>query len=296
MPGVRSALLIASHIAFAAAFAPTCAPRLPGTFTGLAPNLRSLPALGDVTAPNRAGNARPALSGLTMEHNRVSRRQMGVWGAGIASVLVSAPGRATADVLAAPTSAADIVPASLTTDSWEAAAEKIRAGIGTRKPAVRVPGGGGKTQWTLMRESFRGKWTGPTTWFGKVDPASAVPIDWANPKIVLPKSVYDISFSDDLSGEWRGSGLRFTNKEVVFPLTGPGSAKTTCMFPGGLGMQSSLEYAVAGGKGHPANEVNFFDDRARSMIISLYKTPESTTPEGSRETDALSTPDLALLT
>jgi len=102
-----------------------------------------------------------------MEQSRVSRRQLGAWGAGVASVLVTAPGRATADVLAAPTSAADIVPASLTIDKYEAMAEKLRADIASRKPSVRMQGGGGD-QWTLMRQAFRGKWTGPTTWFGKV--------------------------------------------------------------------------------------------------------------------------------
>jgi len=131
MPRVSSALLFASHIALAAAFAPPCAPRLPGTFTGSAPNLQSLSARGDATAPT-------ALSSLTMEQNRVSRRQLGAWGAGVASVLVTSPGRATADVLAAPTSAADIVPASLNTDKWEAAAEKMRADIGSRKPTLRM--------------------------------------------------------------------------------------------------------------------------------------------------------------
>ncbi|KAJ1479789.1 hypothetical protein T484DRAFT_1813033 [Baffinella frigidus] len=126
MPHFSSVLLLASHIAFAAAFAPSCAP--------------------------------------TRGHDR----HLGAWGAGIASALVIAPGRATADMLAAPKSAADFVPASLTTDSLEAAAEKIRAGIGTRKPVLRMQGGGGQTQWTLLRDTFRGKWTAPTTWFGKV--------------------------------------------------------------------------------------------------------------------------------
>ncbi|KAJ1479788.1 hypothetical protein T484DRAFT_1958118, partial [Baffinella frigidus] len=145
MPGVSNALLLASQIAFAAALAPTCVPRLPGTFSGAAPNFRSLPAL------NRAGNAPAALNGLTMEHSRVSRRQLCVWGAGIASALVSAPARA------APTSANDIVPATLTGESAPPPGGKIRAmEDAARTEALRVQVGGGSTQWTLLRESFLG--------------------------------------------------------------------------------------------------------------------------------------------
>jgi len=215
IPRLSSALLLASHIAFAAAFAPTCAPHLPkfSTFTGLAPK----PCPGST-----------------------------------------------------------------------AAADTIRAGIGTRKPALSMEGGGGQTQWALMRETFRGKWTGSTTWFGKVDKTSAGPIDWATPEIFMPESVYHISFSDDLTGEWRGSGLRSqlpsTDTEKVLVMTGPMTSKTTCLFPGGLGGQYSLEFSVADAKPgevtsrrdvahHPANEVNIFDDRARSMLISLYRAP-----------------------
>jgi hypothetical protein len=154
MAGVRNAFLFTSHIAFAVAFAPTSPQRLPSTFSGAAPNLRSLPALGDLPVLNRAGNAPAALSGLTMEHSHVSRRQLCVWGAGIASALVSVPARANENT---PTTAHDIVPATLTVESGAAAAEKIRAAEATRRTAaLRVQAAGGPTRWTLIRESFLG--------------------------------------------------------------------------------------------------------------------------------------------
>jgi hypothetical protein len=146
MPRVRSSLILASHIAFATAFTPISFPRL-----AVAPNLRSLTALGDLNAP-------AALNSLTKEHNSMSCRQLGAWGAGIASTLSIRPGRPTADVLAAPNSQDYAFPSS----------EKIRAGIGTRKATPLMKAGVGKTQWMLFQETFRGKWTGPTTWFGKV--------------------------------------------------------------------------------------------------------------------------------
>ncbi|KAJ1472254.1 hypothetical protein T484DRAFT_3445010 [Baffinella frigidus] len=91
MPGVSNAFLLAAHIACAAAFGAPYAPRLPGTFSGAAPNLRSLPALADLTALSRAENAPAALSSLAVEHSRVSRRQLCVWGVVIASALTGCP-------------------------------------------------------------------------------------------------------------------------------------------------------------------------------------------------------------
>ena len=146
MPRIYISLVLASHIAFATAFTPISFPRL-----AVAPNFRSLSALGDLNAP-------AALSSLTKKHNSMSCRQLGAWGAGIAFTLATSPGRPTADVLAAPKSPDYAFPSS----------EKIRAGIGTRKATPRMQAGVGKTQWMLFQESFRGKWTGPTTWFGKV--------------------------------------------------------------------------------------------------------------------------------
>ena len=149
MPGVSIAFLLASQIAFAAAFAPITAPHLPSTLPGAAPNLRSLPALRDLPALDRAGNA----PGLAMEHSRVSRRQLCVWGAGIASALVSAPARANENTPAAPTSS---VPAA-TAERGGAAAEKMRDdAAAARRAALRVQAAGGPTRWTLMRESFLG--------------------------------------------------------------------------------------------------------------------------------------------
>ena len=151
MLGVNNAFLLASHIAFTAAFTSISTPHLPSTFSGVAPNLQSLPALRDVAALDRAGNAPGALSGLAMEHSHISRRQLCVWGAGIASVLVSAPARANENTLAAP---ASIDPVTLAASEE---AEKMRvAAAAARTAALRVQAAGGKTRWTLMRESFLG--------------------------------------------------------------------------------------------------------------------------------------------
>mmetsp|Transcript_38358 Transcript_38358/g.90747 ORF Transcript_38358/g.90747 Transcript_38358/m.90747 type:complete len:185 (-) Transcript_38358:146-700(-) len=170
MPGVSNAFLLAAHIACAAAFGAPYAPRLPGTFSGAAPNLRSLPALADLTALSRAENAPAALSSLAVEHSRVSRRQLCVWGVVIASALTGAPARANENTPAAQPSAADIVPFSLTAESGE---EETIDAAAAHTAALRVQAAGGTTQWTLLRESFLGKWTEPSEGFGKVAPASA---------------------------------------------------------------------------------------------------------------------------
>ena len=155
MLGVNNAFLLASHIAFTAAFTSISTPHLPSTFSGAAPNLRCLPALRDLAALGRAldrvGNSPGALSGLAMEHSHMSRRQLCVWGAGIASVLVSTPARANENTRAAPGS---IVPA---TQAAREEAEKMRvAAAAARTAALRVQAAGGPKRWTLMRELFLG--------------------------------------------------------------------------------------------------------------------------------------------
>jgi hypothetical protein len=120
-------------------------------------------------------------------------------------------------------------------------------------------------QWRLNRQNFRGRWQGEVHWYGRRDGL----LDLSTPLETLA-STYAIDFSDDDTGTWHGTGLRFApGGERLLPLSratynrGGGCWQFT-----GLGGQSSLEMGSEGRSGH---EVNVFSGRCRSMLIVLYE-------------------------
>jgi hypothetical protein len=232
MTHLWTAALFAAHfVALSAAFGPPAAP------VSLARRVDASARNAALAAPRRTTAAPSSALALSMAGERFDRRRV----AGLFGALLGFAPEAFAQGRGVPKSADDIVTDDMTLDKYEAMAEKLRAAAlenrnRPKPPPAAAPAGGkvGTSQWELIRETFRGRWTGPTKWFGRAPDASAA-LNWETPSVDIPKSVYDISFSDANTGVWRGTGLRFTDKELVLNLNGPGSSRTTCMFPGGLG-------------------------------------------------------------
>jgi len=232
MTHLWTAALFAAHfVALSAAFGPPAAP------VSLARRVDASASNAALAAPRRTTAAPSSALALSMAGERFDRRRV----AGLFGALLGFAPEAFAQGRGVPKSADDIVTDDMTLDKYEAMAEKLRAAAlenrnRPKPPPAAAPAGGkvGTSQWELIRETFRGRWTGPTKWFGRAPDASAA-LNWETPSVDIPKSVYDISFSDANTGVWRGTGLRFTDKELVLNLNGPGSSRTTCMFPGGLG-------------------------------------------------------------
>jgi len=120
-------------------------------------------------------------------------------------------------------------------------------------------------QWRLNRRNFRGRWQGEVHWYGRRDGR----LDLATPLETLP-STYAIDFSDDDTGTWHGTGLRFApGGERLLPLSrATYNRGGGCWQFAGLGGQSSLAMGDEGRSGH---EVNVFTGRSRSMLIVLYE-------------------------
>jgi hypothetical protein len=129
---------------------------------------------------------------------------------------------------------------------------------------------GADRQWDLMRASFDGDWQGVTTWYGRDSTGMNLTRGESDPA----GSLYAIRFSDDNTGLWHGTGLRFAaGGERKFPLFRHSyNLSNNCWhFPNTAG-QSSLE--MDGSVGRAGHEVNFFTCRSRSMLIALYQRRE----------------------
>lgn len=121
------------------------------------------------------------------------------------------------------------------------------------------------SQWNLFKETFGGKWIGTSSWYNSSD--------WSKPFLVIQKAIYDISFPNKDNAIWRGNGLRFTENELYIKLNRDNWRKESFLFPGGFGGQTSLESLTKITK--QFDEINFFDQKCRSMIISEYRRDTS---------------------
>jgi hypothetical protein len=157
---------------------------------------------------------------------------------------------------------------------------KMQAGnqIPLRDPAFRYEHH--DRQWALNIDNFRGKWKGSTYWFLRKDDKS---FDFSKPSQEIQGSCYEISFPDSETGQWKGSGLRFTNGTKILPLSrATYNSKSICFqFPGkdgngGVGGQGSRELSnTADPEAKYAHEINFFNQRTRSMILLVYKVQQA---------------------
>lgn len=115
--------------------------------------------------------------------------------------------------------------------------------------------------WDIFKDTFNGTWCGISKWY-----------DISNlnkPMLIIPNAVYDISFVDDDNAIWKGKGLRFHDKELKFNLKRGDKWNEKFLFPGGFGGQSLIE-GLSYDKPRQFHELNFFDQKCRSMIISEY--------------------------
>ena len=135
-------------------------------------------------------------------------------------------------------------------------------------------------QWSLNIENFRGKWTGPTYWYIRQDDNK---LDFSRPSQEIPGSCYEVSFPDSETGQWKGSGLRFTEGTKILPLSrATYNSKSLCFqFPGkdgngGVGGQGSrLLSSTIDPAGKYPHEINFFNQRTRSMVLLVYKVRQT---------------------
>ena len=129
-------------------------------------------------------------------------------------------------------------------------------------------------QWSLNIENFRGKWSGPTYWYIRNNER----LDLATPANEIAGSCYEVSFPDSETGQWKGSGLRFTNGTKILPLSrATYNSNSLCFqFPGsggngGVGGQGARDLSSSiNATGKYPHEINFFNQRTRSMIIVVF--------------------------
>jgi hypothetical protein len=122
-------------------------------------------------------------------------------------------------------------------------------------------------QWALNRRNFEGRWCAASTWFLRDGRGG---LDLHTPSRVIADTCYSISFSDDDSGVWDGSGLLFApdgRRRLPLSRAGYNSGGQCWQFAGAAG-QSSLEVDPAQTRyGH---EINLFHGRSRSMLVLLW--------------------------
>ena len=131
---------------------------------------------------------------------------------------------------------------------------------------------GVERQWDLNRANFDGRWLGPSRWYQRSKDGV---LDLAQPSEVIENTSYDISFFDDDTGLWDGSGLKFAPGGTA---RHPISSKIYnqsghCWQFSGAGGQSSLQ--VVPGSGRFAHELNFFCGRSRSMLVLIWIEQEN---------------------
>ena len=122
----------------------------------------------------------------------------------------------------------------------------------------------GRFQWSLFEKSFNGKWTSPHTYVYNSDNTL---ID------VLPTTKYELTFYENRTCIWNGTGLRYTNGNKILYLneTNLNSHGMVFLFPGcGGHSYRNLNPNKKPGTLLPI-EVNFFNNNTRSMIIIYYK-------------------------
>jgi hypothetical protein len=133
-------------------------------------------------------------------------------------------------------------------------------------------------QWWLNRRNFEGRWCGTSHWYLRPQEgsgAAAEPLDLASPSRTIADTCYAISFSDDDTGLWEGSGLLLApagRRRLPLSRATYNRGGMCWQFPG-AGGQSSL--AVDPGQPRFGHEVNLFHRRSRSMLVLLYGPVDS---------------------
>mgnify|MGYP002830352748 CR=1 FL=1 len=122
-------------------------------------------------------------------------------------------------------------------------------------------------QWDLNRENFDGRWLGCSRWFQR---SKAGDLNLTEPSDVIEDTCYDISFLDQDTGLWDGSGLKFAPGGTA---RHPISSKIYnqsghCWQFTGAGGQSSVQ--LTAGSKRFAHELNFFQGRSRSMLVLIW--------------------------
>jgi len=127
-------------------------------------------------------------------------------------------------------------------------------------------------QWELNRRNFEGRWCGTSHWYLRQPAEEGVAgrLDLDHPSRVITDTCYAISFSDDDTGLWDGSGLLLApggRRRLPLTRAGYNQGGMCWQFPG-AGGQSSL--AVDPAQPRFGHEVNLFRGRSRSMLVLLY--------------------------
>jgi hypothetical protein len=149
--------------------------------------------------------------------------------------------------------------------------------VDPRNPPRFIAMTGHDHQWWLNRRNFEGRWCGTSHWYLRQDTEEDAVgrLDLDHPERVIIDTCYAISFSDDDTGLWDGSGLLLApggRRQLALTRAGYNQGGMCWQFPG-AGGQSSL--AVDPSQPRFGHEVNLFRSRSRSMLVLLY-APEGT--------------------
>jgi hypothetical protein len=129
------------------------------------------------------------------------------------------------------------------------------------------------SQWILFRQNFEGSWHAPYVYvYGRKSDDG--PLDMENHAQVLPATQLEVAFNDRDTGIWKGTGLRFPQgvSEVPISRMTYNLQGRIYIFPGAGGQGSRVMAAAHKSVGERfAQEVNFFHESSRCMIVAIYK-------------------------
>ena len=123
-------------------------------------------------------------------------------------------------------------------------------------------------QWTLNRLNFEGCWQGRGCWHVR---DSEGDLNFATPTRVITPTRYAISFSDEDTGVWDGSGLFFApDGKATYAISRDSyNAGGGCWQFAGAGGQSSRR--LDAGASRFGHEINLFQARSRSMLVLIWE-------------------------
>ena len=130
-------------------------------------------------------------------------------------------------------------------------------------------------QWLLNRRNFEGRWCGTSHWYLRQPMQEGRPgrLDLEHPARVITDTCYEISFSDDDTGLWDGSGLLLApggRRQLPLTRAGYNQGGMCWQFPGAGGLSSLLVDPSQPRFGH---EVNLFRRRSSGAPIQASRWP-----------------------
>lgn len=125
-------------------------------------------------------------------------------------------------------------------------------------------------QWQLNRRNFEGCWQGASAWYLREGEGQAGLLRFEQPSRVIDPTRYAISFNEDDTEFWDGSGLLFApggTRQLQLTRDTYIEGNFRWQFAG-VGGQASLQVNAEASRF--GQEINLFHARSRSMLVLLW--------------------------